>query len=115
MNTREKGSKGETIAIDYLLEKGYRIITRNMQSKSGEIDCIAEDQDGTLVFIEVKTGYNDGAGHPFFWINRKKQKQIIRLAKKYLSERKLFNHPCRFDALAVIKGKVEHLENAFFE
>ena len=113
MNTREKGTSGEDKAVDYLLRSGYTIVTRNYQSRKGEIDCIAEAPDGTLVFIEVKTARGTSSGHPFYWINRSKQRKIIAMAKLYLAEHGITSKPCRFDAIAVVKGKIEHLKNAF--
>ena len=113
MNTREKGTSGEDRAVDYLLSNGYSIITRNYQSRKGEIDCIAEDPDGTLVFCEVKMGRSTSSGHPFYWINRSKQRKIIAMAKLYLAEHNISSKPCRFDAIAIVKGKIEHLKNAF--
>ncbi len=46
---------GEQIACDYLKSKRYSIIDRNFRKPWGEIDIIARDRDGTLVFVEVKT------------------------------------------------------------
>ena len=113
MDTRKKGSSGEDQAVDYLLSNGYTIISRNYQSKKGEIDCIAESPDGTLVFIEVKASRGMSSGHPFYWINRSKQKKIISMARLYLYEHEISNRSCRFDAIAIVNGKVEHLKNAF--
>ena len=48
------GGRGEDAAAAYLQNKDYRIIERNYRTKYGEIDIIAKDSDGTLVFVEVK-------------------------------------------------------------
>ena len=113
MNTREKGSRGEERAIDYLLQNGYTIVTRNYQSRKGEIDCIAQDEEGTFVFIEVKSAQSSGGGHPFYWVNRGKQRKIAALAKRYLYEHGLYGKPCRFDVIAVTNSTIDHLKNAF--
>lgn len=113
MNTHEKGSRGENVAVEYLLSNGYTILSRNYQSRKGEIDCIAEAPDGTLVFTEVKYAQSLARGHPFYWVNQGKQKKIAFMAKQYLAEHQLFGRPCRFDVIAVVKDKVEHLKNAF--
>lgn len=112
-NTREKGNRGEDSAVDYLLNNGYSIVSRNYQSRKGEIDCIAEAPDGTLVFIEVKTGRSTSSIHPFFRVNKGKQKKIISMARMYLAEHSVSGKPCRFDVIAVVNGNVEHLKNAF--
>lgn len=48
------GERGEHIALEYLLRKGYSLITRNYSTKDGEIDIICI-KDSVLYFIEVKT------------------------------------------------------------
>lgn len=45
---------GEQIAVNFLIAKKYRIIDRNFREKFGEIDIIAKDDRGVLVFVEVK-------------------------------------------------------------
>lgn len=113
MHTRAKGYKGEDRAVEYLLTQEYKIISRNYQSRAGEIDCIAEAPDGTLVFFEVKTGQSSRYGHPFFRITKGKQKKMMTLARLYLAEHDLNQKACRFDAIAITNGKIEHLKNAF--
>ncbi len=54
-NTLPLGRKGESAAACYLEGKGYRIIARHASVRAGEIDLIARDPDGILVFVEVKT------------------------------------------------------------
>jgi len=49
------GKLGEDTAAKHLSSKGYDILFRNLNWKWGELDLIARDPDGTLVFIEVKT------------------------------------------------------------
>ncbi len=113
MNTREKGNRGEDTAVEYLISNGYTVISRNFQSRKGEIDCIAESPEGTLAFIEVKTGDSNSYGHPFYRVTRGKQRKIIGMAQQYLAEHTITGKPCRFDVIAVVKGKVDHLKNAF--
>ena len=49
------GKIGEDLACAYLMKNGFRVIERNYRTKWDEIDVIAKDRDGTLVFVEVKT------------------------------------------------------------
>jgi putative endonuclease len=51
---KEIGAWGEENASDWLAERGYQIIARNVRTPYGEIDIIAQQGDVT-VFIEVKT------------------------------------------------------------
>ncbi len=48
------GKLGEDFAVQYLKDKKYKIIDRNFLRPYGEIDIIAIDPDGILIFIEVK-------------------------------------------------------------
>ena len=49
------GKRGEAFAARYLRERGTEIIAANVSYKVGEIDLIARETDGTIVFVEVKT------------------------------------------------------------
>ena len=101
--------------MSFLLEKGMKILNRNYRTKMGEIDIIAEDGDGTLAFIEVKSARSLKYGNPLYRIGYGKQKTIASMARYYLIEHKLVgNKPCRFDVISVIGDKIDHLKNAFF-
>jgi putative endonuclease len=113
-NTRQKGYAGEDAAADFLLAQGYTVISRNYQAKRGEIDCVAEAPDGTLVFCEVKSAKSPVLGHPAFWVTRGKQRKIVRMAQRYLTEHRYTSKACRFDVITIYNGKIEHYKNAFF-
>ncbi|MFH0890746.1 MAG: YraN family protein [Candidatus Liptonbacteria bacterium] len=50
------GKAGEDLACRYLERNKYKIIARNYLIKGvGELDVVAKDKSGTLVFVEVKT------------------------------------------------------------
>lgn len=49
------GKLGEDIAVNFIAEKGFSVVDRNYRRPWGEIDIIAKDNKGTLVFFEVKT------------------------------------------------------------
>ena len=55
MSKSETGKLGEDIATEYLRNKKYRVVERNLREKWGELDIIAISPDRTLVFVEVKT------------------------------------------------------------
>jgi len=81
------------------------------------LDLIADDQ-GTLVFIEVKARRgNQFGGAPYAITTRKKQ-QIIKLALCYLSQHGLTNKQCRFDVILAVETnghtpQLTHIEQAF--
>jgi len=110
------GNKGESIAEDYLKQKGYKIIHRNYRCKFGEIDIIAKDDD-TIVFTEVRTKRNDNFGSPQDSITSTKIDKISKTALSFIQEEKLTGYSYRFDFIAITfsqgKPNIEHIENAF--
>lgn len=50
----ETGGLGEEMATKFLISKKYQVIERNFRTNFGELDIIAKDPNGILVFIEVK-------------------------------------------------------------
>jgi len=111
------GQVAETLAADMLRKKGYRIIEKNLRLAGGELDLIAEDQ-GTLVFIEVKARRGEQLGGAPYAINTRKQQQIIKLAQCYLSKHRLADKQCRFDVILVVGTQessphLTHIEQAF--
>lgn len=115
--TKTLGSWGEQRAAEYLEKLGYQIIIRNFRHGHGEIDIIADDE-GTLVFVEVKTQKSEAMGEAFTWVTRKKQRQIGRVALAYLTVNNIIDRDCRFDVIAVAKGlngvEIKHIPNAFW-
>ncbi len=111
------GRSAEDLTEQMLRKKGYRILERNLRIAGGELDLIADDQ-GTLVFIEVKARRgNQFGGAPYAITTRKKQ-QIIKLALCYLSQHGLTNKQCRFDVILVVgtnghTPQLTHIEQAF--
>lgn len=112
-NKRQIGHEQETLAIEFLLSKGYHIKTRNFYSKSGEIDIIAF-HEGYLTFIEVKYRANSNKGFPHEAIDYKKIQKISRTALYYLYKYKIpQDTPVRFDVVTILGSEVSVLQNAF--
>lgn len=111
------GEKGEKIAENYLVEKGYRIAERNYRQGRGEIDLIAWQNDKLLVFVEVKTRHHELFGGPEMAVTVKKQKLLAGVAGKYM-ESIGYEWAIRFDVVAVMLDKgavkeIRHHEDAF--
>jgi len=51
------GKQGEALALEFIKNKGYKVLATNWRYRRSEVDIIAMDQK-TLVFIEVKTRSN---------------------------------------------------------
>ncbi|MSQ15150.1 MAG: YraN family protein [Dehalococcoidia bacterium] len=109
------GAWGESYARDFLLTLGYTIIERNYRSKTGEIDIVAED-NGCLVFVEVKTRSNRRFGGPEESFTARKEARLIALADEYIQKRALQPEDWRLDlvTLELTKGKkpeIQHIRN----
>ena len=113
----ELGKKGEEIAVDLLLQKGYTIVERNWFFQKAEIDIIAQKEPDTLVIVEVKTRSNSFIGNPEEFVTEKKIKLLVKAANEYVISHEL-DVEIRFDIIAVVLNskyqKVEHLEDAFY-
>ena len=48
------GSEGEDQAAAHIEKAGLRVLARNWRCRAGELDIVASDADGTLVFVEVR-------------------------------------------------------------
>ena len=112
------GRIGENLAVNFLEQNNYHILTQNYHSTYGEIDIVAIDND-TLIFIEVKTRKSN-LEKALSSISNAKQKKIIKTAYHFLQQNPEYeNFPTRFDAIAVIQKKdnrfkINHLQNAFY-
>ena len=77
------GKKGETMAAEWLIQKGYRIIERNWRHGRYEVDIIARLGD-ICHFVEVKTISTPVYGHPEEKVNNKKIKNLMNSAAAWL-------------------------------
>lgn len=112
----ELGDRGEALAGKFLRRAGYRLLTRNYRCRFGEIDLVAEE-GGSLVFVEVKARSSTGFGHPLEAVDRRKQGQLVKAARMYLSEHGAEERFCRFDVVSITFGagrpEIELVKNAF--
>ncbi|MDT8400787.1 MAG: YraN family protein [Bacteroidales bacterium] len=110
------GKNGELLAINYLIDKGYRILEKNWVTGRKEIDIIAED-DKFIIFIEVKTRMADFRLHPREAVSVPKQRNIIYAAQNYIRSNNI-EKEARFDIITlVIDGsghELEHIRDAFY-
>lgn len=113
-DTKLIGQFGEDFAARFLVKNGYQIVLANFKvpigrnrrgvSVSGEIDLIAFDTD-VLCFVEVKTRSSDEFAAPIAAVDRRKQRQIIRVARVYRKTFRLDAIKYRYDAVSVVLQK----------
>lgn len=110
------GRKGEALAKDLLLKKGYTILETNFRKKYAEIDIIAIHKN-TLVFIEVKTRTSRAFGLPIESISYFKLQLLMRTAQLYKQFHPKLPGSMRMDAIVITLSKneevleIEHVEN----
>jgi putative endonuclease len=115
------GGRGEQVACEHLLRRGYDIVERNYRTRWGELDIVAFDGNA-LVFCEVKTRrLPHNGGHPLEAVNATKRVQLRKMAGRWLIERQDRPHAdeLRFDVIGVTVDAhgqlvaLDHVEGAF--
>ena len=111
----EKGKIGEELAIEYLINHGYKVLHTNWRAGHLEVDIIAQ-KNNILVFCEVKCRSSSAFGDPESFVTRQKQQHIIKAAANYV-ERNRWQGESRFDIVSILTGgetvKINHIENAY--
>ena len=113
------GKAGESIAEEFLTQKGYNLIARNFRYERSEIDLIVcDDANKMLIFVEVKTRRNKKYGEPEESINIIKQASIKKAAEGFLLENSEYEKfDLRIDVISIqINASgidINHIENAF--
>ena len=115
IDPHELGKKGEDLAVNYLVNKGYRILERNWRSGHKEIDIVAMDGD-TLVAVEVKTRKSNTYGEPDIAVGVMKQRMLIWATEAYVRYHNM-DVDVRFDIISIVftdsEPHIEHIEDAF--
>ena len=121
---KELGRAGEGLAVRYLRQKGWKVVEQNYRCRLGEIDLIAERQEGRqglrVVFVEVKTRRRGDQVSPLELIPPSKQRKISRTAQHYLAHRHGPEVSADFGVLLIewpatgSTPKIEWIEGAFF-
>ena len=113
----ETGRTGEDMALEYLLQRGYKLLERNWRCRYKEVDLIMENSDGIHV-VEVRTRKEPTAVEPEQTVDRRKQHNLEAAANSYLRSRKT-TAPVHFDIVSIVldgSGKVlrlNHIQDAF--
>ncbi len=124
---RGLGARGEQIAADALIERGFALVARNWRCPRGELDIVATErapdfsQGGEivawLVAVEVRTRRGTRFGTALQSFTPRKQAKLREVASHYVRETG-WRGPWRIDAVAVqMDGagrllNVEHVRGA---
>lgn len=102
-STRSIGTQGESIAKNWLISKGFKIVEQNYYGPYGEIDIIAQ-KSGILHFIEVKTRLSTQFGTPIESITKQKCIRIQKTVYRYLDEKKPTLQNFQIDCIGIQKS-----------
>jgi putative endonuclease len=121
---RTLGERGEDLALQEYLRRGYRLVARNWRCRIGELDLVLGGIDG-LVICEVKTRRGASFGPGWEAVTLKKQAKIRAVAQAFLITSGVPEGAVRFDvaSIAIAAGatgpgrsgrvEVELFEDAF--
>ncbi len=85
---RAAGNEWELYAETYLSKQGLVPVAKNFHSRNGEIDLIMQD-NGTVVFVEVKYRKNSQFGGAIAAVSSAKQQKLHKTAKFFLHQQGL--------------------------
>ncbi len=107
------GNKGEKLAAEFLIEKGFEVVAKNYRFKRAEIDLIVK-RENWIIFVEVKTRSSTAYGEPEDFVDDHKAKNVFDAAEEYIYSTDWHGH-IRFDIVSVKLGsevEIEHFEDA---
>jgi putative endonuclease len=118
-SNQEIGRWGERVAEEFLVRKGFRLVGRNVRMPSGEVDLIVENKD-LIVFVEVKTRTQLGAGFPEESVTEYKGEHFMDAIEEYLETRPESEKDWRIDVIAItgninsnVQPYIKWFEDAF--
>jgi len=115
---KQLGRWGEKRCEKYLVRKGLKKLARNFSCKTGEIDIVMVDTDGSIVFVEVKARANETLTPAESVITPAKKAKLTRTARYFLATHNIDDRPFRFDIVTIVLGQtgpeqIRHYQNAF--
>ena len=107
----ELGALAETLACDFLKNRGYRILDRNWRQPWGELDIVAV-HDSTLHFVEVKASRRLAPGfEPVIRADGWKMHKVRRTAQTWLASHRIDPETeWQMDVISVIMEPAPQIE-----
>ena len=99
----ELGKEAEQMAVNYLTQKGYKILHCNWRYSRYEIDIIAMKNE-LLRIIEVKSLKSSELKYPEESVTRKKFKYLLKAADEFLFQNQQYRH-VQFDILSIVLNR----------
>ena len=117
LDPHDLGRRGETVAANYLADRGLVLLSRNWRCRDGELDVVATDGKA-LVVCEVKTRATDEFGDPAEFVSRDQMTRIRRASHAWLRRYRVGWCEIRFDVVSILwpttgTPRLRHLRGAF--
>ncbi len=115
---QELGKKGEDVALEYLLQRGMKLLARNWHKGHKELDMVMEDGNFIRI-IEVKSRNVPYLADPLENMTAVKRKNVIAAARGFLGENRSLSggKEVVFDVVSILFNgetfKVEYIQDAF--
>jgi putative endonuclease len=97
---RKLGDFAERVAVQHLEAGGYSIRDRNVRTRYGEIDIVAE-KAGLVAFVEVRCRREGLMGSAVESLSLAKQRRLVALAEAYGESRSDLPQHWRIDLIAL--------------
>lgn len=109
----QRGREAEAQAYAYLCAQGLTPLAQNYRTRTGEIDLIMKERE-VLVFVEVRFRARADFGGAAETIDIAKQRRVRSAAEGFLQAHPAYARcACRFDVVALDRGRIEWLRDAF--
>lgn len=117
-NRQDLGKRGEEMALEYLLQRGMKLLERNWRSGHKELDLIMEE-DGFVRIVEVRSRSFPAQIDPFESVDAGKRRKVILAARGYVAANrdKVRGKEVVFDVVSILFNgeafKIEYIREAF--
>ena len=117
-NRQDLGKKGEDAALEYLLQRGMKLLERNWRSGHKELDLVMEE-DGFIRIVEVRSRTFPAQIDPFESVDMVKRKKILQAAKGFVAANRgrIKGKEVVFDVVSILFNgelfKIEYIREAF--
>jgi len=101
------GDRGEKLAKEYLIKKGYQFIAQNYKSSYKEIDLIFQDGK-KIAFIEVKTRVKNSESSLEAPLTRLQTKNLKNALTAYCLKNKINLDNIRLDLITILINRATH-------
>lgn len=112
---QQRGQAAEALVDQHARQRGWRCITRNFNTRGGELDLVYTCAD-ELIVVEVRYRARSDYGSAAATVQYRKQRRIISATRYFLLRNPRYaEYAVRFDVVGVdADDKLDWIENAFY-